>query len=493
MAMAPEDAYPVRWAGRQALVALPEHIDVSNAGQIREELLSVINRGAEALIADMTATLSCDNAGADAVARAYQRAVTSRTELRLVVTSGVVLRMLGMTGVGRLVPVYPSVEAALAARSPAARATLTVANAGTTRGSRRRRMTGTSPGSSVQAGPDVGVEVALLDRDGVIAWVNQAWQAFAAANGGDPARTGIGVSYLQACAAAGDDPVAAEVAGAIRAALAGDLPGPLRVGVPCHSPATERWFDVLISSRFDDQGRCVGATVTLSLARSQPRSGRGPTLVQGRPGAAAVMSPGVLWNVIEAFSDGVALADGEGTLVLASRRLEEIFGYQPTELTGQPLERLIPAHLQAARARPVGTGALLTGLHKDGTTFPVEISISPVRTATGRFSLTVVRDMTAVRSLADVDAAAAAARRAHRCQELLDTIMTCLFQVGVSLQKAADLPRGTARPHIEQALRTLDGTISQIRDATFATREDLDPKVHQGPHGMRPFLLCART
>ena len=144
MAMAPEDAYPVRWAGRQALAPLPEHIDVSNAGQIREELLSVINRGAEALIADMTATLSCDNAGADAVARAYQRAVTSRTELRLVVTSGVVLRMLGMTGVGRLVPVYPSVEAALAARSPAVNATLTVANAGTTRGSWRRRTTGTS-------------------------------------------------------------------------------------------------------------------------------------------------------------------------------------------------------------------------------------------------------------------------------------------------------------------------------------------------------------
>ena len=335
MAMAPEDAYPVRWAGRQALVVLPEHIDVSNAGQIREELLSVINRGAEALIADMTATLSCDNAGADAVARAYQRAVTSRTELRLVVTSGVVLRMLGMTGVGRLVPVYPSVEAALAARSPAARATLTVANASNTRGSRRRRMTGTSPGR-----------------------------------------------------------------------------------------------------------------------------------------AAAVMSPGVLWNVIEAFSDGVALADGEGTLVLASRRLEEMFGYQPTELTGQPLERLIPAHLQAARARPVGTGALLTGLHNDGTTFPVEISISPVQTATGRFSLAVVRDMTAVRSLADVDAAAAAARSVHRCQELLDTIITRLFQVGVSLQTAADLSRDTARPHIEQALRTLDGTISQIRDSTFAAQED---------------------
>ena len=473
--MAPEDIYPVRWAGRQAMVALPEHIDASNAGQIREELLTVINRGAEALIVDMTVTISCDRAGADAVARAYQRAVVSRTELRLVVTSGVVLRMLGMTGVGRLVPVYPSVEAALAARSRAASAVLTPADAPS---SRRRRVTSASPGGSAGAAPDVGVEVALLDRDGVIAWVNPAWQAFAAANGGDPVRTGNGMSYLQACAAAGADAVAAEVAGAIRMALAGDLPAPLVVEVPCHSPATERWFDVLISSRFDDQGQCVGATVTLSLAGSRPRSARsrGLTLAQGRKGSeaprsAAVMTPGVLWNMIEAFNEGVALADDAATLVLASRRLEEMFGYQPAELTGQPLERLIPAHLQAARARPIGTGALLTGLHQDGTTFPVEISLSPVPTATGRFSLAVVRDMTAVRSLADVDAAAAATRQAHRCHELLDAITTSLYQVGVSLQTAADLARDTARPHIEEALRTLDGTISQIRGSTFADTE----------------------
>jgi anti-anti-sigma factor len=460
--MDPEDVYPVRWTGRQAQVALPEHIDMSNAGQIREELLSVINRGAEALIVDMAATISCDRAGADAVARAYQRAVVSRTELRLVVTSAVVLRMLGMTGVGRLVPVYPSVEAALAApaRSLAAKAALTPANA--SGGSRRKRVTSAAPAGRVRADRDVGVEVALLDGDGVIAWVNPAWQAFAAANGGDPARTGIGVSYLRACAAAGEDPVAAEVGGAIRAALAGDLPGPLTVGVPCHSPATERWFDVLISSRFDEQGRCRGATVTLSLTRSQPRSqpraarGRGLTLAQAGPRSAAVMTPGVLWNMIEAFSDGVALANGEGTLVLASRHLEEIFGYPPTELTGQPLERLIPTHLQAARARPIGTGALLTGLHKDGTTFPVEISLSPVPTTTGRFSLVVVRDMTAVRS----------------GRELLDTITTSLHQVGVSLQSAADLPRETARPHIEDALRALADTISQLRDGTFADTED---------------------
>src|ERR1035437_8415958 len=55
-AAAREDAFPVEWIGHQAVVSLPEHIDVSNAGQIREELLSVINRGAAVLIAGMTAT-----------------------------------------------------------------------------------------------------------------------------------------------------------------------------------------------------------------------------------------------------------------------------------------------------------------------------------------------------------------------------------------------------------------------------------------------------
>jgi anti-anti-sigma factor len=482
MVTVPEDVYPVQWTGRQALVALPEDIDVSNAGAIREELLSVINRGAEVLIVDMTATISCDHAGADAVARAYQRAVASRTELRLAVTSGDVLRMLGMTGVGRLVPVYPSAQAASAARSPAASAARLAADARQGSGSRRSRMTGASPGGSVHPGTDVGVEVALLDLDGVIAWVNQAWQAFAAANGGDPARTGRGVSYLQACASAGDDPVAQEVAAAIRAALAGDLPGPLTVEVPCHSPATERLFDVLIASRQDDHGRRLGATVTLSLARSQPRPRgasprRGLTLARGphrppqaggQPAAAAVMTPGVLWSMLEAFNDGVALADREGTLVLASRRLAEMFGYQHTELAGQPVERLIPAHLQAARTRPVGTGALLTGLHKDGTTFPVELSLSPVRTTAGRFSLAVVRDMTEVRSLADVDAA----QRVRGSQELLDSVITRLYQVGISLQTAAGLPCDSAGPHIQEALQTLDDTISQIRESTFAGHED---------------------
>ena len=114
-----EDAYPVHWMGRQAVVALPEHIDVSNAGQIREELLWVINRSAAALIADMTATLSCDQSGADAVMRAYQRALASGTQLRLVVTAQIVRRVFDVYGLAQLISVYPSLEAATATGTPA--------------------------------------------------------------------------------------------------------------------------------------------------------------------------------------------------------------------------------------------------------------------------------------------------------------------------------------------------------------------------------------
>jgi anti-sigma B factor antagonist len=149
-----EDSYPVRWARRQAVVTLPEHIDVSNASQVREELLSVINRGNLSLIADLTATLSCDHAGVNAVVHAYQRSLISGTQLRLVVAAQVVQRVLSMNGLDRLIPIYPSLDAAIAAGTRAAVAPLTEVEAmarrlrirkgaelrgGTHRGSQSRR------------------------------------------------------------------------------------------------------------------------------------------------------------------------------------------------------------------------------------------------------------------------------------------------------------------------------------------------------------------
>ena len=124
-----EDIDPVQWVGQQAVVALPVPMDASNAGQVREELLSVINGGATTLIADMTATTSCDHAGADAVVRAFRRAVIGGTELRLVITAEHVSRVLHLSGLDHLVPIYPSLEAATAV-SPLAEVLAVVAGPG---------------------------------------------------------------------------------------------------------------------------------------------------------------------------------------------------------------------------------------------------------------------------------------------------------------------------------------------------------------------------
>ena len=124
-----EDIDPLQWVGLQAVVALPVLMDAANAGQVREELLSVIDSGATALIADMTTTTSCDDAGADAVVRAFQRAVISGTKLRLVVIAEHVSRVLRPSGLDHLVPIYPSLEAATAA-SPLAEVLAVVAGPG---------------------------------------------------------------------------------------------------------------------------------------------------------------------------------------------------------------------------------------------------------------------------------------------------------------------------------------------------------------------------
>ena len=94
---------------------------MSSSGLIREQLLAIINRGATALIADMTATISCDHSGADAVARASRRAAASGTEVRLVVARPDRPARLAVGGLDRLVSIYPSLEAAMAAKVPAAR------------------------------------------------------------------------------------------------------------------------------------------------------------------------------------------------------------------------------------------------------------------------------------------------------------------------------------------------------------------------------------
>jgi len=106
--------YPVLWIGQAAVVTLPAEIDVTNAGTVQEELLSVMNQGATLLIADMSKTNFCDSAGVSALVRTFRRASGGAETMRLVVSTPAVQRVLSITGVDRLVDTFPSVAASLA-------------------------------------------------------------------------------------------------------------------------------------------------------------------------------------------------------------------------------------------------------------------------------------------------------------------------------------------------------------------------------------------
>jgi anti-sigma B factor antagonist len=110
----PGERFPVLWFGPAAVVTLPAEIDAANADRVREYLLSVLNQGAAVLIADLSMTTFCDSAGVRALLRTFRRADASNSAMRLVVATVSVERIMAITGVDRLVDIYPNVAAAIA-------------------------------------------------------------------------------------------------------------------------------------------------------------------------------------------------------------------------------------------------------------------------------------------------------------------------------------------------------------------------------------------
>jgi anti-anti-sigma factor len=324
-----DDAFPVEWTGRQAVITFPGRVDISNADQLRDRLLAVTNRGAAVLIADMTGTASCDHAGVEAIARACQRAAISGTQVRLVVTAPGVRRVLTIEGLDRLVPIYPSLEAA----------------------------------TETRRGP--------------------GWP--------------------------GDD----------------------------------------------------SAAVSAATARS--------------------VTPAVLWQLIDALGDGLLLVAHDGKIVLVNRRCAEMFGYPREELTGLPVDALVPSDVRGAHQdyragyhlepelRPMAERARLVALRKDGATLPVEITLSPVPTASETFILAVIRNAAGPGRRSDLLdlAQGTVADEPRVIRDLLDRVVQRLFQVGLSVQAASSLPADVARKRLAEALDQLDDAILQIRNYAF--------------------------
>jgi anti-sigma B factor antagonist len=102
------------WVGRVAVITLPAEVDISNAELVRQDLLSVVAQGASRVIADMTATTFCDSAGVTMLVRVGRQVTAQGSGLRLAASAPAVTQVLALTGVDKLIEVYPSVAAAMA-------------------------------------------------------------------------------------------------------------------------------------------------------------------------------------------------------------------------------------------------------------------------------------------------------------------------------------------------------------------------------------------
>jgi len=120
-----------------------------------------------------------------------------------------------------------------------------------------------------------------------------------------------------------------------------------------------------------------------------------------------------LRELLEAAPDAILQVDEDGRIILLNHMTEQMFGYRREELLGAPIEILVPAELRAMHAahrsrfashpttRAMGNGLVLEAVRKDGTRFPVEISLSPALSEAGFRATAIVRDITARKQAED--------------------------------------------------------------------------------------------
>ena len=121
-------------------------------------------------------------------------------------------------------------------------------------------------------------------------------------------------------------------------------------------------------------------------------------------------------SLLEAAPDAIVGVGADGRIALVNAQTERLFGYERSEMLGQPVEMLVPESARAIHPRrrstysaaptprPMGAGMELAGRRKDGSEFPAEISLSSIETDEGQLVSAAVRDVSDRRRSADAQA-----------------------------------------------------------------------------------------
>jgi anti-sigma B factor antagonist len=110
----PEVGFPVETKSGLPVVVTPEEVDITNAARLRGALVEAAAGGRSTLVVDMSRTQFCDTAGIHALVSAHKRAQAEGGELRLVITTPMVLRIFTITGLDSVIAHFGSLEEALA-------------------------------------------------------------------------------------------------------------------------------------------------------------------------------------------------------------------------------------------------------------------------------------------------------------------------------------------------------------------------------------------